>query len=79
LIYVKRNIGAGISLPKQIIARIDTDRGDVSRSKYILRILEKMRHKSICRNHCNLEEKGSQESLDHDGVETVVVKHSSST
>jgi hypothetical protein len=32
----------GISLPKQIISRIDLERGDVPRSKYLLRILERM-------------------------------------
>jgi hypothetical protein len=31
----------GISLPKEIMKKIDTDRGDVPRSRYVLRILEK--------------------------------------
>lgn len=35
-------IAIGISLPKEILARIDTERGDVSRSRYLLRKLEKM-------------------------------------
>jgi hypothetical protein len=76
---MKRNIGAGISLPRAIIADIDIERGDVSRSKYILRILEKMQHKSKCRHHCDMEEKGNQELLDHARIETAIVKHSSST
>ncbi|MGB0025919.1 MAG: hypothetical protein WBP64_03700 [Nitrososphaeraceae archaeon] len=31
----------GISLPKEIMKKIDTDRGDVPRSRFVLRILEK--------------------------------------
>lgn len=31
----------GISIPENIIAVIDENRGDVNRSRYILRILEK--------------------------------------
>lgn len=34
-------IAVGISLPRNIISKIDSDRGDISRSKYLLRILEK--------------------------------------
>ena len=30
----------GISLPTEIISRIDTERGDIPRSRYILRILQ---------------------------------------
>ena len=31
----------GISFPNEVLARIDAERGDTSRSKYILRQLEK--------------------------------------
>lgn len=34
-------IAIGISLPKEIMKKIDTDRGDVPRSRYLLRMLEK--------------------------------------
>jgi hypothetical protein len=33
-------IATGISIPKNLKDKIDLDRGDISRSKYILRILE---------------------------------------
>jgi hypothetical protein len=33
-------IATGISIPKNLKDRIDHDRGDISRSRYILRILE---------------------------------------
>ena len=31
----------GISLPKEFMQKIDVERGDVPRSRYVLRILEK--------------------------------------
>jgi hypothetical protein len=34
-------IAIGISLPKEIMKKIDTDRGDVPRSRYLLRMREK--------------------------------------
>jgi metal-responsive CopG/Arc/MetJ family transcriptional regulator len=34
-------IATGISIPKNLKDKIDLDRGDISRSKYILRILER--------------------------------------
>jgi hypothetical protein len=36
-----RSIAFGISLPTEMMKKIDIDRGDVPRSRYILRILEK--------------------------------------
>ena len=34
------SIPVGISLPKEIISKIDNEKRDVSRSRYILRILQ---------------------------------------
>lgn len=34
-------VAVGVSLPKEVIEKIDTERGDVSRSRYILRKLQK--------------------------------------
>jgi hypothetical protein len=39
--YPKTRI-TGLSLPTNTVALIDKQRGDVSRSKYILRMIEKM-------------------------------------
>jgi hypothetical protein len=36
------SFAVGISLPKYMIKKIDTERGDIPRSRYVLRILEKM-------------------------------------
>jgi hypothetical protein len=33
--------GVGISLPTEVMRRIDIDRGDIPRSRYVLRILER--------------------------------------
>lgn len=30
----------GISLPKETLQKIDTERGDINRSRYILRLIE---------------------------------------
>jgi metal-responsive CopG/Arc/MetJ family transcriptional regulator len=34
-------IAVGISLPRNILGKIDEDRGDVSRSRFLLRIIER--------------------------------------
>jgi hypothetical protein len=38
----------GISLPKEIISQIDSERGDISRSRYMLRLLEKQNKCDEC-------------------------------
>jgi hypothetical protein len=43
---MKDKIPIGISLPRDLVAYIDTKRGDVSRSKYLLRILETINSES---------------------------------
>jgi hypothetical protein len=35
-------ISVGISLPKKIVTKIDYERGDIPRSRYVLRIIEKL-------------------------------------
>jgi hypothetical protein len=35
------SISVGISLPRNVILKIDAERGDIPRSRYILRILER--------------------------------------
>jgi hypothetical protein len=34
-------ISVGISLPRKIMKKIDEERGDISRSRYLLRLLER--------------------------------------
>jgi hypothetical protein len=45
----------GISLPKEIISKIDSERGDISRSRYMLRLLEKQNKCDECRNKDSLD------------------------
>lgn len=33
-------ISIGISMPKEILSKIDLERGDIPRSKYVIRLLE---------------------------------------
>ena len=33
---------AGISIPTELLSKIDKDRGDISRSRYIVRIIERV-------------------------------------
>lgn len=36
----KQSIPIGISLPEELIEKIDTQRGDINRSRFILRLIE---------------------------------------
>ena len=40
IVVMQTSISVGISLPRKIMKRIDVERGDVSRSRYLLRLLE---------------------------------------
>ena len=40
LVFMQQSIAVGISLPRKIVERIDKDRQDVPRSRYVLRLLE---------------------------------------
>ena len=46
----KRNLSVGISLPEELIDLIDEDRGDISRSRYLLRTIEKTFSKNTITN-----------------------------
>jgi metal-responsive CopG/Arc/MetJ family transcriptional regulator len=39
---VQTNISVGISIPQEILKKIDAKRGDIPRSKFVLRMLEKV-------------------------------------
>ena len=40
----------GISIPEDLLSKIDKDRGDISRSRYIVRIMEQLYLKKENRN-----------------------------
>jgi metal-responsive CopG/Arc/MetJ family transcriptional regulator len=50
---MQNTICVGISLPKEILEKIDRDRQDISRSRYVLRLIERLyqtneKNKRIC-------------------------------
>ena len=45
----------GISLPIEIISKIDSERGDISRSRYMLKLLEKPYKCDECRKKDSLD------------------------
>lgn len=56
-------IPIGISFPKEVISRIDNERGDVPRSRYILRIVE-TQHKRRSKDKDCSKEKNNSDSLE---------------
>jgi metal-responsive CopG/Arc/MetJ family transcriptional regulator len=60
---IQESIAVGISLPKKIMSQIDSERGDVSRSRFLLRLIERQSIVS------NVETKNVNDPLDH-GIET---------
>jgi hypothetical protein len=56
-------IPIGISFPKKIISRIDSERGDVPRSRYILRIVE-TQYRNSNREKIFPKEKNNSDSLE---------------
>ncbi len=52
----------GVSIPKSILTRIDMERGDISRSRYILRILEKIYPRTEVRGKLDIREQESRSS-----------------
>ncbi len=55
-------IAVGISLPQNILGRIDADRGDVSRSRFLLRIIERVYNTNLLQDERNTSAK------EHNGV-----------
>jgi metal-responsive CopG/Arc/MetJ family transcriptional regulator len=52
---MKHYKATGISLPDQLLKEIDTERGDISRSRYLLRLLEKQNKCDVCRKKDSLD------------------------
>jgi metal-responsive CopG/Arc/MetJ family transcriptional regulator len=65
---MQSSISVGISLPKKIMSQIDSDRGDISRSRFLLRLLED-KFPDERRQTRNVEIKKINDPLDH-GIET---------
>jgi hypothetical protein len=56
----------GISFPKKVLTKIDSERGDIPRSRYLLRVLEKQsEEKEEWKKNCDNKDTGdSRDSLD---------------
>jgi hypothetical protein len=65
---MQTSISVGISLPKKIMSEIDTERGDVSRSRFLLRLLEDKFPAEKTQGR-NSQIKKTDDPLDH-GIET---------
>ena len=74
---MKSNLVLGISLPRQIVGQIDSERGDVPRSRYLLRILQNVLEYSDSKQ-CKIGKNNDQDGLDHNAVESEMVKQSPS-
>ena len=62
---MQNTICVGLSLPKEILKKIDKERQDVPRSKYVLRIIEKL-YLQNCK-----ENKNCYDSLDYSSLKPV--------
>ena len=61
---MQKSIAVGISLLKEIMTRIDTERGDISRSRYLLRMLEKVYQRNKNDEKLLVDTKKSRDPLD---------------
>ena len=52
---MKHYKATGISLPAELLKEIDSERGDISRSRYLLRLLKKQNKCDKCRNKDSLD------------------------
>jgi len=61
-------ISVGISFPKKILTRIDSERGDVPRSRYLLRVIENIlqsKDNKECKQSCK-DKDANQDPPDED-------------
>jgi hypothetical protein len=66
IIIMQTRIAIGIALPRDMIKKIDLERGDVSRSRYLLRLLER-----VCTSNNNrkiIRSENSAGSLDNGSI-----------
>jgi hypothetical protein len=49
IVIMQRFVPIGISLPREVLIKIDSERGDIPRSKFVMRMLEKeyVRHELV--------------------------------
>jgi metal-responsive CopG/Arc/MetJ family transcriptional regulator len=69
---MQSSIAVGISLPKELISKIDDERGDISRSRYLLRILEKVYEHQKNSERLRVNKKDNGDPLDSSGFESLL-------
>jgi hypothetical protein len=63
-VIIQSSIAVGISLPKELMSKIDDERGDISPSRYLLRIVEKAYRNQKNSHRSYVNTKNSKNSLD---------------
>jgi hypothetical protein len=63
---MQNTIGVGVSMPKNIVSKIDAERGDVPRSRFLLRLLEKVYANTPIETENNESRKKSNKPLQTD-------------
>ena len=69
---MQNKIARGISFPKKMIKTIDRERGDVSRSRFILRLLEQVCEEKKQKNSVGFQDDVKVGAMDHPVSYTVV-------
>ena len=69
---MQNKIGTGISFPKKIIKTIDRERGDVSRSRFVLRLLEQVYKEKDQKNSVGFQDDVKVGAIHHPISYTIV-------
>jgi metal-responsive CopG/Arc/MetJ family transcriptional regulator len=62
---MQTKIAMGISFPKKMIKIIDRERGDVSRSRFVLRLLEQVYEEKKQKNGVGCQDNVQVRAMDH--------------
>jgi len=62
---MQNKIAMGISFPRKMIKSIDRDRGDVSRSRFVLRLLEQVYKEKKAKNGVGCQDDVQVGAMDH--------------
>jgi metal-responsive CopG/Arc/MetJ family transcriptional regulator len=62
---MQNKIATGISFPKKMIRTIDKERGDVSRSRFVLRLLEQVYEEKKQKNGLGREDNVQVRAMNH--------------
>jgi metal-responsive CopG/Arc/MetJ family transcriptional regulator len=69
---MQNKIAMGISFPKKMIKNIDRERGDISRSRFVLRLLEQAYEEKRQKNSVGSQDNVQVGAMDHPVSYTVI-------